>query len=100
MVRLIPTCVGLTGYAIVVSAVAHHGTGTFDHSREIQISGVVSELQFVNPHSWVYLEVTDDDGTTKQWRCEMRAATVLRRAGWTPEMFLEGDEVTIVGSPA
>ena len=91
MIRRIANSAGLIGCAIAASTVAHHGTGTFDHSREIEVSVVVSNLQFVNPHSWVYLDVTGDDGTTEQRRCEMRAATVLRRAGWTPDMFLEGD---------
>ncbi len=100
MNRLIVSSAGLIGYVLAATAGAHHGTGAFDHSREIEVSGVISKLQFVNPHSWVYLDVTGDDGTIEQWRCEMRAATVLRRAGWARDMFLEGDRVTIVGSPA
>lgn len=79
---------------------AHHGTNTFDHAQEIQISGTVVDLAFINPHAYVYLEVTEEDGSIATWRCEMRAATALRRSGWTEEMFLSGRPLMITGSPA
>lgn len=80
-------------------AIGHHGFGTFDRSAEITISGIVTGIDFVNPHAWVYLDVTDDDGNVSAWRCEMRAATVLRRSGWSAEMFPHGERVTITGAP-
>jgi hypothetical protein len=78
---------------------AHHGFGTFDMNREIEITGTVTDLAFVNPHSWLYLQVIDENGNDIAMRCEMRSATTLRRSGWTPEMFAIGKEVTIAGSP-
>jgi hypothetical protein len=86
--------------SISTVAFGHHGTNTFDHSQEIRISGTVIDLAFVNPHAYVYLEVTEADGATATWRCEMRAATALRRSGWTEEMFLSGRPLRITGSPA
>jgi len=92
------TCCGL-----VVSgsaAHAHHGFGTFDNSADLMtIEGVVTDVDFVNPHSWVYFTVEGEAGATDNWRCELRAATVLRRSGWTPEMFAPGTRVTITGLP-
>ncbi len=85
--------------AVPGQVLAHHGFGSFDMSAEIEITGVVQELAFVNPHSWLYLDVTDPDGGTVAMRCEMRSATTLRRSGWTPEMFPVGETITITGSP-
>jgi hypothetical protein len=78
---------------------AHHGFGNFDRNGEVTITGTVTGVDFVNPHSWLYLDVTGAGGQVSAWRCEMRAATVLRRSGWTPEMFNNGEPVTITGAP-
>ena len=80
---------------------AHHGTsGQFDGSIDMEVSGVVKKIRFVNPHSYVYFDVTNEDGTVDEWRCEMRAATLLKRSGWTEEMFAPGTRIDIVGNPA
>ncbi len=80
-------------------AYAHHGFGTFDMTKEIEITGTVTNLAFVNPHSWLYLDVMGADGKTVAMKCEMRSATTLRRSGWVPELFPVGGKVTIKGSP-
>jgi hypothetical protein len=80
---------------------AHHGSsGQFDQSIDMEVSGVVKKIRFVNPHSYVYFDVTNEDGTVDEWRCEMRAATLLKRSGWTEEMFAPGTQIDIVGNPA
>jgi hypothetical protein len=81
------------------SAGAHHGFGNFAMNEDIQLSGVVTKIDFVNPHSWVHFDVTAADGTKTTHRCELRSATTLRRSGWTPEMFAAGTRITIQGSP-
>jgi hypothetical protein len=78
---------------------AHHGFGNFALDEDITVSGVVTKIDFVNPHSWVHFDVTNADGTKSQQRCELRSATTLRRSGWTPEMFAPGTKITIQGSP-
>ncbi len=87
------------GVLFAGSVYAHHGIANFDHNREMTLSGVITDLRFVNPHSWLHLDVTDENGTVTAWRCEMRAATVLRRSGWSKEMFTPGSRVTVTGSP-
>ena len=82
-----------------VRAAAHHGIVNFDMNREVDVSGVITRLSFVNPHSWLYFEVTGADGRKDAWQCELRGATVLRRSGWTPEMFASGTRVRITGAP-
>lgn len=83
----------------VNGASAHHGFGTFLMDEDVEITGKVTGLDFVNPHSYLYLDVTEDDGTVSAYRCEMRSANTLRRSGWTPDLFPVGKEVTITGSP-
>ena len=81
------------------AALAHHGFGNFAMDEDITLSGVVTKMDFVNPHSWVHFDVTKPDGTKAEYRCELRSATTLRRSGWTPEMFAAGTKITIQGSP-
>jgi len=88
-------CAGL----VAGSAFAHHGIANFDLNKDVAINGTVAKLAFVNPHSWLYVDVTGADGKTTQWQCEMRAATVLRRSGWSQEMFAVGTTVSVTGSP-
>lgn len=81
------------------SAQAHHGIANFNLNIDLEIEGVIADIAFINPHSWIYVDVTGDDGTVTQWKCELRAATVLRRSGWSKDMFEIGSRVTITGSP-
>lgn len=81
-----------------IAAFAHHGhVNQFDATRLVEVSGVVTKLRFVNPHSYVEFDVTNADGDVEAWRCEMRAAYVLKRSGWTKEMFEPGTPITISG---
>jgi hypothetical protein len=81
------------------AAAAHHGIVNFDMNAELEVSGTVTRLAFVNPHSWLYFDVTGADGRVTAWRCELRGATVLRRSGWTPELFAPGTRITVSGAP-
>lgn len=66
--------------SLAVPAAAHHGGGTFDGSKEIELTGTFTGLDLINPHSWIYFDVKSADGKVTKYRCEMRAATVLRRS--------------------
>lgn len=92
---------GLLGVAICAASQvsAHHGFGNFAMNEDIELSGTITRLDFVNPHSWVHFNVTNADGTVTEKRCELRSATTLRRSGWTPDMFPVGMKITIQGSP-
>ena len=92
---LIVALVLTTGYTLH----AHHGGGTFDSSRAVTLTGKLTKIDFINPHSWIYFEVTGPDGKAKKFRCETRSAHTLRRSGWKPEMFKVGQTITIEGSP-
>lgn len=78
---------------------AHHSFGTFDLNRNIEIVGTIAGIDFVNPHAWLRVNVKSADGRVELYRCEMRGATVLRRSGWTSEMFVVGQRITVEGAP-
>src|SRR5690606_14602008 len=88
----------VVGAVLAPVAIAHHGFGTFVMDEDIKVTGTVTRLEFVNPHSWLYLDV-EKDGETIAMRCEMRSANTLRRSGWTPDLFPVGKRITIEGSP-
>lgn len=90
-----------TALVIVSSApaLAHHGIGRFDPTGHLEVEGTLTDLDFVNPHSYVYFDTVGADGAVIEMQCEMRAATVLRRSGWSPEMFVPGVTIKIVGRP-
>src|SRR5690606_5795421 len=85
--------------ALAAPAAAHHGFGGFDPSREIVLDGTITGIDFVNPHAYLYFDAAGADGKVTPMRCEMRAATVLRRSGWTPEMFVPGTSIHVEGNP-
>ncbi len=87
------------GLLVATSAGAHHSFGTFLMNENIELKGVVTKFDYVNPHAWLHVDATGADGKTNSYRCEMRSATTLRRSGWTPEMFAAGTRVTVQGSP-
>ena len=78
-------------------AAAHHGFGRFDRSRPVDIEGVITGIDFVNPHAYLHLDVRGAAGETIAMRCEMRAATLLRRSGWSEDMFVTGASASISG---
>src|SRR5688500_16646042 len=80
--------------AATMPAIAHHGAGTFDLSKSVTFTGKLTKLELINPHAWLYFEVTENGKVTK-YRCEMRSAHVLRRSGWSKELFPINTQVTI-----
>jgi uncharacterized protein DUF6152 len=80
-------------------ALAHHGGAEYDHDKTVEFKAKLTRVEFINPHSWIYFDVTDKDGKVSHHRCEMRSVHVLRRSGWTKEMFPVGQQITVEGSP-
>jgi hypothetical protein len=89
----------LAASIVAVPALAHHGFGRFDNSRMVELEGTLTGIDFVNPHAYMYFDAPQADGSVLPMRCEMRAATVLRRSGWSEEMFQPGLHVRIEGNP-
>lgn len=79
---------------------SHHSNVAYEVTKVITVTGVVKTFEWVNPHTFVHLVVTDDKGTTVEWAAEGRAPGILRRAGWTRSSLKPGETVTIDMSPA
>jgi hypothetical protein len=88
---------GMAALGLSTAALAHHGFGRFDRSKQVELTGVITSIDFVNPHSYLHFDVVDSGGQKIVMRCEMRAATLLRRSGWSAEMFVVGAPVTVFG---
>lgn len=84
---------------LVPLARAHHGGSEYDLSKTVQFKGKLTRVDLINPHSWLYFEVAGADGKISRHRCEMRSAHVLRRSGWTRDLFPVGQQITIEASP-
>src|SRR5277367_5469316 len=80
-------------------ALAHHGGSEYDMKQTVEFHAKLTRVEMINPHSWIYFDVSEKDGKVSHHRCEMRSVHVLRRSGWTKENFPVGQQVTIEASP-
>jgi hypothetical protein len=94
---------GLSALASVVfgslPAAAHHSGAMFDSELVLTLKGTVARFDYVNPHSWLYINVPNDDGTYTQWGFELDAPPRLRRVGVSPNFWQEGDSITVKTNP-
>ena len=85
--------------ALAAPAFAHHGFGTFELGKTVSYpKAKLTKVEFLNPHGWLYFE-TNVNGKVMKHRCELRSAHVMRRSGWSPELFKAGEIVDITASP-
>ena len=84
---------------LATPALAHHSFGQFEMNKPMHLSGTLTEMHFINPHSYMEIEVVDEKGKKSRIRCEMRAAVLLRRSGWSKEMFKVGSHIEVDGHP-
>ena len=78
---------------------AHHSFAQFDRAKEVTMSGVVREVQWNNPHTWIQVIVTDQKGRKTEWGFECGSPNMMSRTGWKRTTLKEGDHVTVVGNP-
>ena len=77
---------------------AHHGETNYDTEKTVSIKGTVSEFQFINPHTLIFLDVKNEKGQMEKWNCEARSPGMLVRVGgWAKDTLKPGDIVTAVG---
>lgn len=84
--------------AFSLNSQAHHAfSAEFDADKPVEIKGVVTKFELVNPHSWIYLDVKEADGKVANWGFEYGAPFSLKERGVTKTSFAVGSEVTITG---
>ncbi len=82
--------------ASTVPAVAHHSFAMFDQARTVVLKGVVTEMQWTNPHAFLHVQV-DDGGAV--WHIELNSPNNLRRQGWKSDSIKAGERVTVTINP-
>ena len=96
-------CVGL-GMLLALApelVQAHHAfSAEFDAAQPVTFEGTVTRMEWINPHCWIHIEVTTEDGTTEEWAIETGTPNVLFRRGLTKDALLPGTEVIVVGYKA
>jgi hypothetical protein len=87
--------------AAAVPVIAHHSfAAEFDAKRPVKMTGTVVKMEWINPHSWIHIDVKKADGKTERWMVEGGAPNALLRRGWNKNSLPEGTEIVVEGFQA
>jgi hypothetical protein len=80
---------------------AHHSfSAEFDAKKPVTLTGTVARMEWINPHSWIHIDVKKDDGTVERWMVEGGSPNALLRRGWTKKSLPVGTEIVVEGFQA
>jgi hypothetical protein len=97
-------CVVASVFVMLASTMvlsAHHSfAAEFDATKQVNLTGSVTKVEWMNPHVWFHIDVKDETGKVTSWGVEMGSPNGLMRAGWSRTSMKTGDIVTVEGSRA
>jgi len=87
--------------ASIAPVQAHHSlVGEFDTSISFELTGTITDVEWTNPHIWLYMDVTDENGEVAPWQCEMGSPNQLIRLGWRKQDLPPGTVIIAQANPA
>lgn len=87
-------------FLVAVPVRAHHSGAMFDMAHLVTMSGVVTKVEWTNPHTFMYVNVKSEKGVVEEWAIEINSPNFLRHNGWTSTTVSPGDTITCTGAPA
>jgi len=88
-------------FATVLPLPAHHSfIAEYDSGKPLSLTGIVTRVQWMNPHIWIYIDAKDAGGTIVPWQCEGGSPSGLSHMGWNKNTLKAGDHISIEGFPA
>lgn len=82
-----------------VSPSAHHSFAPFDVTTQKTVSGAVKQVEWTNPHTWIWVDVPNDRGGVDAWGFEGMSPNYLARRGWSKDTLKPGDKITVAFRP-
>jgi hypothetical protein len=76
---------------------AHHGTAAYETTQETTVKGTVTDFEFINPHTLIFLDVKNDKGDVEHWQVDAQSPNQLTRDGWTKNSLKSGDQIAVTG---
>ena len=95
---VIKTLASLFLLGISVPLLAHHSfAAVFDVNTSVELSGTVTDVEWMNPHAWIHIDVENDDGDVESWSFELGSPNGLTRRGWSRATIQPGDVISVSG---
>ena len=98
---IVPLLLAGFSFGVLVTSlpvIAHHAfSAEFDSTKPVQLRGTITKMEWINPHAWMHIDVTNDDGTVDSWMIEAGPSGDLVRRGWRKDSVAPGTEVLVEG---